>query len=456
MKNKSILKAFGIMALVTFVLTWVIPSSTISTTITTGATQPVGFADIFSTIEIIASYFINPTIFIIFVGMFYGVANITGGFKAVVNKFVSIFKDKKNLFIVLTVLFYALLTALTGMYIPAFMFVPLSIAVLLGLKYNKVQSILATVGASTIGLITQIFTPTLNSMTGAETDKFVWVKVGLFVVLTVVTILYVIRVSKNTKDEKKENVIMFVPENRTADKKVKVKGTSLIIVMALLLIVFILGLTPWNTEIFTKAYDAIKGIKIGEFAIFSSILGGFEYFGSWSYTSLYPTIALAIIVLSISNHLSLKEMFEASVEGAKKVLGIAILAGLLNIIVIFTLNSGFMATIINFIAKSGNIALVTLSSFISTPFMVDLSYAIQYVLSCLYYATNNEAALQLFGLIVQFTFSYAMLIAPTSILLMVGLGYVEEDYSKWFKYIWKFLLAVLIAILMAILVASII
>ena len=128
----------------------------------------------------------------------------------------------------------------------------------------------------------------------------------------------------------------------------------------------------------------------------------------------------------------------------------------MSLIVIFTLNSRFMGTIINWIAKSGNIVLVTISSFISAPFMVEESYSLQYVLSALYYSINNEAALSLYGLIIQTTFSTVMLIAPSSVLLMIGLAYVEEDYSKWFKYIWKFSLAVFVAVLIAISVATLI
>ena len=122
---------------------------------------------------------------------------------------------------------------------------------------------------------------------------------------------------------------MFIPEARTASKKATVKGTAMMIVMSLLLVLFVLGLTIWNstgdTDIFTKTYDAIQNVKIGEFAIFSSILGNFEVFGAWSYTSLLPTIALAIIVLSIATHLSFKEMIEESYNGAKKVMKSAIL-----------------------------------------------------------------------------------------------------------------------------------
>ena len=457
MRNKSILKVFGIMLLVTLVLTWVIPSSIMGDGVTIGKIAPTGWADIFTSLEIVAQYFLKPAIFILFVGMFYGVASKAGALKGLVNLLASKFKKNKELFVVLTVLFYSLTTALTGMYMHMFMFIPLSIAVLVALKYSKVQSILATVGASTIGLLAEISNSMLVAMTNVENNPYLWVKVALLVVLSGVTILYIIKVSqKNIKDSKKETAIMFVPEERSAKNKAKVKGVALGVIVCLLFVVFVLGMAPWKTDVFSKAYDAIKNVKIGSFNIFNSILGKFEVFGSWSYNSLYPTIALAIVILSIANRLSFGEMIESAIEGAKKVIGLAILSALMSLIVIFTLNSGFMGTIINWIAKSGNIVLVTISSFISAPFMVEESYSLQYVLSALYYSINNEAALSLYGLIIQTTFSTVMLIAPSSVLLMIGLAYVEEDYSKWFKYIWKFSLAVFVAVLIAISVATLI
>jgi len=458
MKNKSILKVFGIMLLVTFILTWIIPSATIGTDgVIVGKIAPTGFADIFSCLEIITQYFAKPALFILFVGMFYGVINKSGEFKAVVNKITSVFKNKKWLFLALTILFYSVVTALTGIYLPMFMFMPLSIAILLGLKYTKIQSVFATVGASTIGLLGGISNAIIKSMVGVEGNAYLWVKVGLLVVLVALTVVYALKMkSKKEKTEANEEKIMFVPEKRNAKLDVKVKGISLYIVLGLLVVVFILGLTPWaNAEIFNKAYTAIQNVKIGEFAIISEILGTFEVFGYWTYTSLIPTIALAIIVMALSTSLTFKEMLEGCVEGAKKVLSLAILSGLISLIVIFTLNSGFVGTIINFLAKGGNVALVTLSSFIAAPFMVDLSYAAQYILSMDYYVVGVEDLMELWGLVTQVAYSFAMLIAPSSILLLVGLGYVEESYSNWVKYIWKFLLAVLVASVAAILIASI-
>lgn len=458
MRNKSVLKAFGIMLFVTFLLTWVIPSSIMGDGVTVGKIAPTGWADIFTSLDVVREYFLKPAIFILFVGMFYGVANKSGALKGVVDYLVSKFKKRKDLFVIITVIFYSLVAALTGMYMQLFMFIPLSIAVLLGLKYNKVQSILATIGASTIGLLGQINNSIANAMASADKIPYIWIKVALLVVLVVLTILYIIKVvSKKSKDSKTDESVMFVPMTRDANKKVTVKGLSLAIILGLIFVVFVLGLTPWsNADIFSKAYTAIKNVKIGNFNVFNSILGTFEVFGSWTYNSLYPTIGLGIVILSIATRLSFGEMVESAIEGAKKVMGIAVLSSLISLVLIFALNSRFIGTVIYKIAKNGNIALATLGSFVSAPFMTEEAYATQYIMSTLYYSVNKQELLTLYGLIIQTTFNTVMLIAPSSILLMVGLAYVEEGYCKWVKYIWKFVLAVFVAVLIAITVATLV
>ena len=463
MKNKSIFKAAGIMIALTILLTWVVPSSQVGQDgITMGSIMPTGFADIFTSLEVISQYFIKPSIFIIFVGMFYGVANRTGAFKKVVDKIVSLTKKRKFIFLILTILFYAVTTALTGMYIQLFMFIPLSIAVLTKLKYNKVQAVLATVGASTIGLIGEISNSIIKQVGSITDNTYIWIKLGLLVILVLLTILYAIKINakkekvENTEEEVKEVPIMFIPEKRNATIEANVKGIAFIIVLSLIFVVFVLGFTPWsNNEIFKKAYLGLQEVKIGEFAIFDSILGNFEVFGTWTYNSVYPTMAIAILVLTLIDSLKFKEMVEACVEGAKKVAGLAILAGLITLAVIFTLNSGFLGTIINYLTKGSNIALMSLSSLIAAPFLVEMGYMAQYNLSMMLYATANTSVAEIWGLITQVTYGFVMLIAPTSVLLMVTLGYVEESYTKWFKYIWKFLAAVLILCIAAILVASV-
>ena len=176
MRNKNVLKVFGIMFLLTFVLTWVIPATTIqSSGLVTGVTEPTGIADIFTSIDVILVYFAKPAILMLFIGMFYGVVNKSGALKALVDEIVSIFKKHSTIFLGITILFYAVTTAFTGIYFPMFMFIPLSIAVLLGLKYNKVQALLATVGSTIIGLTGEISNYVIKSMTNEDGNKFFYV-----------------------------------------------------------------------------------------------------------------------------------------------------------------------------------------------------------------------------------------------------------------------------------------
>lgn len=459
MKNKNLLKVFGIALLTVFLLTWIIPTSTTGTSgIELGAITPTGYADIFTSFEVILTYFARPSIFILMVGMFYGVINKTGSYKAVVDKIVSVFKKKRILFAALTVLIFGTTTVATGIYLPLFMFIPLFIAILLELKYNKLQALLATAGSVILGLISQISSNTYITVTGVKDNTFIWIKLGLAVVLLVLNILYIIKI--NVKKNKKEEEIsesMFVPEKRDTVKGKNPKGIALSLVLVLTFAVFVLGLTYLkDATMFSTLYTNIQNVKIGSFAIFDAILGSFEVFGSWTWVSLYATIGLAIIVIAISNSLTFKETIESSMEGAKKVFGLAVLAALICLIAIFTLNSGFLMTVVNFISKGGNIALVTLSSFIGSPFMVEEIYAAQYIIQLIYSVTANDAMLELYGLIVQVTYGFTMLIAPSSVLLMISLYYLGEGYTKWFKYIWKLLIVVFAACLIAITIATLI
>ena len=211
MKNKKNIKAFGILLLFTIVLTWIIPSTTVGTDeLITGSISSVGFADIFTAPEILLQYFGKTSILILFIGMFYGVINKSGVYKAFVDTISQIAKKHKNIFVIITVLFYMITTSLTGIYIPMLMFIPISIAILFKLKYSKVQAILATIGASTIGLLSQISNTLLQQISGVEDNTYLFIKIGMLVVLAVITILYLLKIDvKNTKEEIKKKYYLY-------------------------------------------------------------------------------------------------------------------------------------------------------------------------------------------------------------------------------------------------------
>lgn len=464
MKNKNLLKVFGITLLIVLILTWVIPGTIYDSTsekLKLGTIAATGFADIFKSIVVVLQFFSLPAVLVLMIGMLYGVMNKTGLYKAFVDKILSIFKRESWLFVIITVLFYGVTTASTGIYLPMLIFIPLSIAILLELKYNKLQSLLLTAGSVIVGITAEFSSTEFTNVTGADVNTYLWVKTGLLVVLLALLALYVVFIKtardKKPKDEDKSDESMFVPMKRDALKSKTPNWIPLLIVLAVLYAILVLGLKVWGDNgAFSDLYTKIKSVKIRSFAVFDSILGSFETFGAWSLTSVFSALAATIIAVSIIGRLKFKEMIDAAIEGAKKLIGPAFLTALIYLIIIFTLDSGFLLTIVNFIAKSGNIALVTLSSLIAAPFMSDQLYAAEYLLRALYIINTDKSISELYGLIVQVLYGFAMLAAPTSILLMTGLYYTGESYTKWIKYIWKLLLVILVACLIAITIAILI
>ena len=55
---------------------------------------------------------------------------------------------------------------------------------------------------------------------------------------------------------------------------------------------------------------------------------------------------------------------------------------------------------------------------------------------------------QIIGLISRTMYGLVMFIAPTSLLLVGGLTYLNISYKEWLKYIWKYLIQVLVIALL--------
>lgn len=456
MKNKNTLKVLGIIFLVVIALTWLVPgSSAESSPIVLGELNPTGLADIFSSFGVITMYFTQNSILVLLIGAFYAVANRTGAYKTLVEKTALLFKKKKMLALVITTLFFGLIPALTNILFPMFIFLPLFISVLAELGFNKKTMLISTVGSILIGYSASLFNLNFLSLAETTTNVHVWIKLGYLLLSMVVLLIYsIVMVNKKYQEKESDSELAVIPSKREATKKSKL-GISLIsVVFGLLLIFTVLGLTSWNTDIFYKMNESIMNFSIGSYKIFGNIFGTFSGFGSWSYTELYCMIALASLLLAIGYKLNIKEYFESVFEGMYKFASIALIVALVNAVVIFTLNSGFLITIINFLAKSGNNALITFSSLLSAPFVVDPIYVIQYnmlVISSSYSQINPA----LLGLISQSMYGASMLFVPTSAVLLSGLFYTGESYKGWMKHIWKLGIMILFLAFVAITIASV-
>ena len=83
-----------------------------------------------------------------------------------------------------------------------------------------------------------------------------------------------------------------------------------------------------------------------------------------------------------------------------------------------------------------------LTGLVNSLFTVEYQYTANLIGSHL--ATLYADNVNVLSIIMQSTYGLISFVAPTSAILLIGLSYLDIKYTKWLKYIWKFLLTMLV------------
>ena len=154
MKKNGILKALGIVFLIYVILSWIIPTGYYNNSVfTTSTIDPVGLVDIikYPIVALTSSVFVLTAICFITIGGLYGVMKKTGLYSNLVDSVCAKFKGNEEIFVILSTFVLALLSSLTALTLPIFVFVPFIVGVLLLMGYDKITALLSTVGAILVG-----------------------------------------------------------------------------------------------------------------------------------------------------------------------------------------------------------------------------------------------------------------------------------------------------------------
>lgn len=222
MKKYSLLKALGICFFVLVVLSFIIPTGTLSLgTFTEGTTEPIGFFEWFSApLNTIINYGMYGIIFLL-IGGLYGVLNKTGVYTNIVESVKEKYKGKEKKFLTISILVFAVLASFTGLNIALFILVPFMAAVILKLGFSKVTAMLSTVGALLMGMLGSTYgfnvCGYINYYFSLDVNNAIIIKLGF---LAILLIFYNYMVRKHAK------VVEVAPVLKTEVKKEEVKATK--------------------------------------------------------------------------------------------------------------------------------------------------------------------------------------------------------------------------------------
>lgn len=464
MKKKSLFKALTIVFLVYVVLTWVIPTGYYSSgSYVKGDITPIGLFDVirYPIITLTSSVFILTALIILSIGGFYGVLNKTGAYQNLVEKIVKKFKNKEKTFLIITTLLFVILSSLTALDLPLLILVPLFSTILIMMGYSKFTAMLSTIGSILIGNLVSTYgfnvAGYITYFTNDINDSIIY-RIMLFVL---VVVLLLIKIIKTSKSKTKEEPILY---EKISSKEYK-KTTGLVVTLIIMMIVLIVGMTNWEElfkiTFFSDLYTKITSVKISGYPVFSLIIGSIYEMGKWTNYELAFILIITTFLVGKIYKLTLREIYEAFISGVKQLIPVAFFAVLANtlFLVMNATSTGYtiFPTIANYLfglANGFNVITFGLISFIGSLLYNDLPYLLSTIYDPITSIYSSSASVM--GIIVQSIHGLVQFIAPTSVLLVVGLKYFDIDYKDWFKNTYKFLFTVLVAITIVVAIMSLI
>jgi len=215
--------------------------------------------------------------------------------------------------------------------------------------------------------------------------------------------------------------------------------------------------------LFSDFNNFLSGFKLFGYNVFANLVaapassdamgqtsGILPALGSWAPTDVATFLFIITIVLIFASKKNFDEQIRTITSGTKKILPIAITSLLVLIPLVLMVNSGAAVTISDKIlglVKGFNLAITTLASIVGSILISSFKYFTYFVGQVILVGDISNKYYSVIAFIMHSIYHFIMIFAPTSVLLVIGLYYLNIPYNKWLKYIWKVLLALFVIIL---------
>lgn len=284
----------------------------------------------------------------------------------------------------------------------------------------------------------------------ALTKVKAWPILSKYIILTVsvLVILYNVLISlyKRAKEDKKDQKLM---------SKRRMIVTIVFGVIAFLALLKIMLEDVFNaTNFMTKAIEAIKLNGVVEGFTFDKLLGSVAAFGTWSYNDYMILLLIVCLAIKFTYRIKFSEIIENIGDGFKKVLYGCFVVILSYTVLILVSGHPVGLTVIKPLleaTKGLHVLLYPISTLFSALFNTDFAYYEYGVLNAAYVATayTGNGVLPFAEFITQTMYGFAMILAPTSVVLLFTLSLLDIKYTTWLKKILFLLLELLLVLFLS-------
>ena len=474
-KENDVVKVVLLSILVVVLLTWIVPNGSLNglkfAKVVDSANKAVqvriGLFELSMASINAIQFFMYQLLFVLTVGIFYGIISKTNGYKKLIESTSKKIKGKEIPVVLAISALIALYVSFTSQVLTVFLIIPFIITVLLNAKFDKKTAFAVTFGSVFVGIIgatygtegLNYFNYYLTKYAGVKAEAIDYVSTR-FIVLIVAYVIFnifnIIHIKKMLVDKKVDDV----KEDTFAVEKVTTKKTKvwpMAIIMVVLCVLIILGYIRWKTDFDIKIFQTFHE-ELVKIDILKDIIGGTQNemyaqtipslvaFGSYDIYTIIPALFVLAIIAAVIYRLSVSEVIEGAIDGAKKMIKPVLVMLLAYTIFVLVYWSPILPRIMSYILKAKfNVFRTTLGAGLASLFTADFGY-IGYQFGTFIkaaYSSNMDKIYVIFPAM----YGFIQMIAPTSVILLAGLTYSNVSYKEWIKYIWKFMLILLVALI---------
>lgn len=469
-KDNTKFKLIALISIYLAVLSWMIPAGTLNgSEVVSLDLMRMSVYQLFEYPYLAVQFFLQPLLFILAVGGFYGVLKETGKYRNKLEKIAKSMKGKETLFLAAISFVLAALSSVSGINLLLFVIIPALCGIIILMGYNKMTAFLTTFISPLIGVIGSTYavsiTGYINEIIGSSWNTELIAKIALFVISYLVYISFLISYAKKTKaknaDLEEQEEIRLIGEKKQSKKA----SWPIILILSLLSILLVLGCTTWEASFemvfFTDIYETITEWAINEHTIIAYLIEDLKAFGEWSYPEITALLLMATVVISYVYNLKSENGLKAFGSGVKNMFKPAILVIFAYVAVIITAYHPYIVTVSDWMMSVATMAsgvfgdilyivFTSLNTVLSSVLNVEMLYVVQSTLpyvSAVYPDYTNSLAI-----ITQSIYGLTLFVAPTSTMLLLGLSYLDIPYKEWLKTSGKLVLELLAIIVLIILV----
>lgn len=416
-------------------------------------------------------------LFLLVLGGFLGVVFETKAIEAGLQRVVARLKGREKLLIPVLMILFALGGTTFGMAEETLAFYPLIVPVVLAAGYDLVTAIMIIFLGSGVGFLGGLTDPfsvgIASELSNISMGDGIIKRAILLVVALTFTILFVMHYAEKVKKDPTKSVVYGMKEkleskfsqNYGADEEeipFTFKRKVILTIFALTFVMMVVSIIPWQDK-FGIDFFADLNKQLTTLPVLNLIFGHMKPFGTWYFGQITTLFFISAVIIGLIYRFKEDELVDLFVNGARDLLGVALVLGVARGISIILQDGLIIGTILNFgehLLKgigSGVFSIATFILYMPLSFLIPsssgLATATIPIIAPLadFAHVSREIVIMAF----QTGSQFMNFISPTQCVLIAALTFTGVPYGKWIKSIIPFLIGLFLIVCTALIIFTI-